>query len=72
MMHRKLFGNERYQSCEFCSKGHKSEDGAVLYCPRKGIVQSHDKCWRFDYDPLRRKPQTLPDLPAFDPEEFTL
>ena len=71
-MNRKLFGNECYQSCEFCAKAKPSADEKILYCSRKGIVQPENKCWRFSYDPLRRKPRTLPDLPSFDPEEFSL
>lgn len=71
-MNRKLFGNGDYQSCEYCAKAKRSEDEKILYCARKGLVRPDDKCWRFSYDPFRRKPRVLPDFPLFDPEEFSL
>ena len=71
-MKNKLFGNEAYATCAYCRRSKKSEDGVILYCGRKGIVQAEDTCRRFAYDPFKRVPRSSPKLPDYDPDEFVL
>ena len=61
----KLFGQNIPVSCEYCS--HASPDGCLVRCENK-----HDRCARFDYDPLLRRPKTPPRLKKFDAQEFEL
>ena len=71
-MKNKLFGNDTYTTCAYCSRVKKSEDGMILYCGRKGIVRAEDTCRRFSYDPFKRVPRSAPKLPEYEPEEFIL
>lgn len=52
-----LFRKKIEPSCSYCAHGAPIDGGKVI-CVKKGIVSLWDKCRRFEYDPLRRDPET--------------
>ncbi len=64
-----LFGGRIEPRCDYCQYGTEQELGVVT-CAKKGAAPA--ACKRFVYDPLKRKPRNLPNLPAFDPKDFML
>lgn len=56
--------------CEYCAKS-ACRDG-VISCSLGRCLTEKGTCRKFQYDPLRRSPETLPPLRKYDPEEFRL
>lgn len=71
MFHKPLFGKGISPSCAYCAYSELHDD-ETLHCEKKGEVQQFDHCSQFSYDPLRRKPHRLPQMPSFSPEDFEL
>lgn len=67
---KKLFGNNIPPRCEYCRYSVKNNSGK-LSCPY-GAGTLEDTCKRYEYDPLRREPQSLPTLPKFTADDFKL
>lgn len=68
-----LFRKRMEKSCTYCSFGTKLDDDRVQ-CTKKGVVPVTGKCWRFQYDPLKRvpsKPKAL-DFEKYNDEDFSL
>ena len=67
-----LFRSKIEPSCSYCRHGRPGQDDEVL-CIHHGVMQPWDKCRRFDYDPLRRVPESEPAaLTDVDPASFEL
>ncbi len=66
----KLFGNEIPPDCGYCSRNKAPE--AEPDCDFSPSGRENGACPYFLYDPLLRKPKTLPPLRQFSPEEFSL
>lgn len=67
---KKLFGNNITPDCSYCQYCEKNSGGnQICRCgsPTIGTV-----CARYIYDPLKREPRTLPDIPKFTAEDFKL
>ena len=58
--------------CEYCAYGRLAPDGETVLCPKKGVVSREDKCRRFQYDILKRKPRKAPALSSYSAEDFEL
>ena len=71
-MGRKIFGKNIKPACEYCAKGTLSKDETKVLCKRKGIMKLNSKCFRFKYDPLKRRPAAEPSLPEYYAEDFEL
>ena len=71
-MKRKLYGNNIPPACEYCRVGTLSDDETTILCRKKGIVALSFKCWRFKYDPLKRKPKRERFLEEYKSEDFSL
>ncbi len=67
-----LFRRKIEPACTYCRHGRPGQDDEVL-CIHHGVVQPWDRCRHFDYDPLRRVPESNP-LPVtdVDPASFEL
>lgn len=71
-MKQKLFNSKNYAAkCGTCQFSRITEDGAVL-CDKKGAVAFDDSCRKYQYDPLRRKPEQPMIHTDFSPEDFQL
>lgn len=57
-------------SCSYCEFGRLSPNGVSILCVKKGIVKRDGQCRRFVYDPLKREPTVLPDVPKPDASDF--
>lgn len=68
-----LFRKRMEKSCTYCSFGTKLE-GNQIQCAKKGVVPVTNKCWKFQYDPLKRvpsKPKAL-DFEKYNDEDYSL
>ena len=70
-MTKSLFDPHIVSACRYCTYGMASSDGQTILCPKKGVVTSGYSCRRFQYDPLKRKPQK-PVRQTFQQEDFTI
>ena len=70
-MTKALFDSHIIPSCRYCTYGMASSDEQTILCPKKGVVTCEYACRRFQYDPLKRKPQK-PIRQTFQKEDFTI
>jgi len=68
----KLFGKSIDPKCEYCAHGKPTAGKSMVLCRRKGVIQPDFSCRNFKYDPLKRAPRRLPDLPSYDQSQFDL
>ena len=59
-------------ACELCRHGKPAPDGSSVLCPVRGVMRKQSRCRKYEYDPVKRKPNRAPLLPEYDPEQFTL
>jgi len=59
-------------ACEFCRYGKSAPDGSSVLCAVRGVMRKQSSCKKYEYDPIKRKPNRTPLLPEYDPEEFAL
>jgi hypothetical protein len=71
-MAKSLFTENTDCSCAICAHGRPANDGSMVLCQKKGIVDSSFCCRKYKYDPLKRVPFHAPTLPSFDSSDFTL
>ena len=71
MARKKLFGNRIEPNCEYCLYSSPEEDSR-RFCKKLREEPKTQKCRHFVYDPLKRVPHCLPNLPKFDAEDFSL
>ncbi len=72
MFRSKRFGSRIQPACEYCKHGEPASDGQMILCHNKGIVAPYFTCRKFIYDPLKRVPKRVHQLPQFSPEDFSL
>lgn len=65
---KKLFGTAIEPSCDYCS--HNIGLESIPVCALSKDVD--EECSHFSYDPLLRKPRTLPPMMQFSAEDFEL
>lgn len=58
--------------CAICVHGKKAADSEMILCCKKGVLKPDYKCSSFKYDPLRREPKKVPELPTYTAEDFKL
>lgn len=58
--------------CAICAFGKKSADSEMILCYKKGVLDPSYKCRSFKYDPLKRVPKRMPDLPTYSAEDFKI
>lgn len=68
----KLFGNRIEPACAYCRFGSISANGRMILCEKAGVVAPYYSCKKYRYDPLRRVPAPLAQLPEYDSAEFEL
>ena len=56
------------KQCEFCQFASALSVGDDMLCEKKGITPKEYFCRHFVYDPLKRVPRRLPEIPV--PEEL--
>lgn len=72
-MKSKLLEKNKYPAvCENCKHGRLSPDEESVLCVKKGLVAPYDKCRRYSYDPLKRRPKKPLMVQQADPSEFEL
>lgn len=56
--------------CEFCEHAAIINDDDNILCDIKGIAEKCGKCKKYVYDPLKRIPKRLPDLPKLTEDDI--
>jgi hypothetical protein len=56
MSEKKFFNKDLPKKCEYCEKSTAISGGKEFFCLKKGIVEPHDSCRSYVYDPLKRTP----------------
>jgi len=67
-----LFPLSAFPACKNCLNGRISPSGDRILCIRNGVVGPDYSCKKYRYNPLNRVPMRMPNLPAFDKEDFKL
>ena len=52
--------------CEFCRFATEIKTTEDMLCAYKGVVDKEYSCRKFVYDPLKRVPRKLPELPTLE------
>lgn len=52
--------------CEFCRFASEIKTTEDMLCSHKGVVDKEYSCRKFVYDPLKRVPKKLPELPVLE------
>ena len=50
-------------ACEFCEHAVLINDEENVLCGKKGIIGKGASCRKYVYDPLKRVPKPLPEIP---------
>lgn len=66
----KLFRKKTDRACQFCSYAILSEGEYVTCVKKKKLMSNEAKCFRFQYDPLKRVPRKAKSLDFSKYEEF--
>ena len=68
-----MFNRNITPDCEYCRFGNILDDKHVI-CLKRGIIGSDTACRRFQYDPLKRKPEIPVKFSAdgFSEDDFVL
>lgn len=68
-----LFRKKIERSCVYCKYGVRLE-GDIILCAKKGLKSIDDKCFRFQYDPLKRIPVKAKalDFSKYEDADFSL
>ena len=68
-----LFRKNVAKFCAYCVHAGQAT-GERMLCTKKGFVRPDERCWRFRYDPLKRRPShyQAKDFSKFDEKDFSL
>ena len=68
----KLFGKNIEKNCDWCRYNYSQSEqkGSVLCKHWKG--EDAVKCKKYEYDPTKRRPDTLPKMREYKKEDFEL
>ena len=56
-------------ACEFCEHAVLINDEENVLCAKKGIIRRGASCRKYVYDPLKRIPKQLPDIPRLTEDD---
>ncbi len=68
---KQLFGKNISPSCDYCRYSFQKDSGIVI-CSSGNSAGIHGACRKYEYDPLKREPRTLPPMPQFTADDFKL
>ena len=68
----RLFRKDNEPKCQYCALGKTGTDKTTIMCERFGFMSPEDSCGKFVYDPLKRQPRVMRDLPSFDEKDFSI
>ena len=71
-MEKLKFDKKKEKYCTYCTHGKYLEYTDEVFCTKKGFVNKFDHCFRYKYDPLKRKPDNTVKACGFTAEDFTL
>ena len=71
-MKRKFFNKDLERKCEYCIHARIFSSNDEMLCKYKGVVSLNDKCRKFKYDVLKRKPNITKLGDDYTNEDFVL
>lgn len=60
--------NDSQKACEYCRFANEIKLTEDMLCTHRGVVGKDYSCRKFTYDPLKRIPKKLPEMPGLDKE----
>jgi len=67
-----MFFKKISPDCEYCKHGYILSNDIDCACKKYGLIQRKDKCGKFIYDPLKRKPKQPKSVESFSEEDFNI
>lgn len=67
-----LFNKKITPKCIYCSNGVTTADGQKVLCSKRGVMLPDSHCKKFNYDVLKRVPESQPAIPCFTAEDFSI
>lgn len=68
----KFFNKKIDKKCEYCLHSKSYLNNQEILCKYKGVVMADNKCRRFKYDILKRKPNKIHNSENYTAEDFAL
>jgi hypothetical protein len=69
----KIFKGNIEPQCAYCEHAQIAPNSNVAVCRKiGGVMQSHSKCKKFKYDPLKREPKSISISNDFSKEDFQI
>ncbi len=56
--------------CEYCEHAVLINDEENVLCGKKGIINRSSSCRKYVYDPLKRIPKPMPDIPRLSEDDI--
>lgn len=66
MRYKKEKESELVRCCAFCERASVLTDEDHILCEKKGVVAQSFRCRRFVYDPTKREPHRMPQMPTVE------
>lgn len=67
-----LFDKTIMPYCTYCEYFTQGRENKANLCAKYGTIEDFDPCKHFLYAPLKRIPISLPPLPKYTAEDFSL
>ena len=67
-----LFNKKIPASCSWCIHSNKSLFTDDIFCIKHGVLNKHDACRKYKYDPLKRTPKKIKPSDGYSPDDFKL
>ncbi len=71
-MAKSIYNKQLTPCCGYCANARLSPALKLIFCRYKGPVSELDVCRKYCYDPLKRTPHSVAELPTFSEEDFEL
>ena len=72
MANKILYGKNANKQCACCENAVLAGDEIHMYCIRHGLMEKHNSCRRFIYDPIKRIPKMHPTLNNYTEFDFSI
>lgn len=68
----RFFNKGIEKQCAYCIHSKAYLENEEILCKYRGVVEADNKCRKFKYDILKRKPNKLHNIEEYTSEDFVL